>query len=81
MDFPRLIAAVAISVRGIGSLASAESPSGSPRVAHSDGNPLYIEELTRSLLESQFLRDEDDRYTLVEALPPSMVPTSLTTSC
>jgi class 3 adenylate cyclase/tetratricopeptide (TPR) repeat protein len=48
-------------------------------VARTDGIPLFIEELTKSVLESQLLREEHDRYTLVEALPP-MVPTTLSAS-
>jgi class 3 adenylate cyclase len=42
-----------------------------------DGVPLFIEELTRSVLESGLLRDEGDRYVLDGALPPFAIPTSL----
>ena len=38
-------------------------------VAHADGVPLFIEELTRSVLESRLLHEEDDRYTLVSRCP------------
>ncbi|HEY2530514.1 MAG TPA: AAA family ATPase [Xanthobacteraceae bacterium] len=42
-----------------------------------DGVPLFIEELTKSVLESGMLREETDRYMLDGALPPFAVPTSL----
>jgi class 3 adenylate cyclase/tetratricopeptide (TPR) repeat protein len=46
-------------------------------VAHTDGVPLFVEELTKSVLESGLLREEGDRYTLVAPLPPVAIPTSL----
>jgi class 3 adenylate cyclase len=46
-------------------------------VARADGIPLFIEELTKSLLESRFLRDENNRYTLVEPLPALDIPDTL----
>ncbi|MBV9198701.1 MAG: AAA family ATPase [Alphaproteobacteria bacterium] len=42
-----------------------------------DGVPLYIEELTKSVLESGLLREEADRYVLEGSLPPLAIPTSL----
>jgi class 3 adenylate cyclase/tetratricopeptide (TPR) repeat protein len=45
-----------------------------------DGIPLFVEELTRSVLESGVLREEADRYVLDGALPPLAVPTSLNAS-
>src|SRR5437764_4340879 len=42
-----------------------------------DGVPLFVEELTRSVLESGLLREETDRYVLDRALPPLAIPTSL----
>ncbi len=42
-----------------------------------DGVPLFVEELTKSLLESGLLREERDRYVLDRALPPLAIPTSL----
>jgi class 3 adenylate cyclase/predicted ATPase len=42
-----------------------------------DGVPLFIEELTKSVLESSLLRAEADRYVLDGALPPFAIPTSL----
>ena len=42
-----------------------------------DGVPLFIEELTRSVLESGLLREETDRYVLDRALPPFAIPTTL----
>ncbi len=37
-------------------------------VAHADGVPLFIEELTKSMLESPLLHEEADRYTALESL-------------
>src|SRR5207237_781859 len=42
-----------------------------------DGVPLFVEELTKSVLESRLLRAERDRYVLDRALPPFAIPTSL----
>jgi class 3 adenylate cyclase/tetratricopeptide (TPR) repeat protein len=42
-----------------------------------DGVPLFIEELTKSVLESGLLREETDRYVLDQALPPLSIPASL----
>jgi predicted ATPase len=42
-----------------------------------DGVPLFVEELTRSVLESGLLREETDRYVLDRALPPLAIPTTL----
>jgi len=42
-----------------------------------DGVPLFVEELTRSVLESGLLREEADRYGLDGALPPFAIPTTL----
>jgi predicted ATPase len=42
-----------------------------------DGVPLFVEELTKSVLESGLLREEGDRYVLDGALPPFALPTSL----
>jgi class 3 adenylate cyclase len=49
-------------------------------VAHADGVPLFIEELTKSVLESRLLHEEDDRYTLLEPLPVLAIPTTLSAS-
>ena len=46
-------------------------------VDRTDGVPLFVEELTRSVLESGLLREEGDRYVLDGALPPLAIPTSL----
>jgi predicted ATPase/DNA-binding winged helix-turn-helix (wHTH) protein len=42
-----------------------------------DGVPLFVEELTKSVLESELLRAEADRYALDGVLPPFAIPTSL----
>jgi len=46
-------------------------------VDRTDGVPLFIEELTKSVLESGLLREERDRYVLDRALPSVAIPTSL----
>jgi class 3 adenylate cyclase/predicted ATPase len=45
-----------------------------------DGVPLFIEELTKSILESGLLREEEDHYILEASLPPLAIPTSLQAS-
>jgi class 3 adenylate cyclase/predicted ATPase len=42
-----------------------------------DGVPLFVEELTKGVLESGLLREEADRYVLDRALPPFAIPTTL----
>lgn len=42
-----------------------------------DGVPLFVEELTRSVLESGLLREEEDRYVLVGPLTPLAIPATL----
>ena len=42
-----------------------------------DGVPLFVEELTKSVLESGLLREERDRYVLDRAPPPFAIPTTL----
>jgi hypothetical protein len=42
-----------------------------------DGVPLFVEELTKSVLESGLLREDRDRYMLDGALPPLAIPTTL----
>jgi class 3 adenylate cyclase/predicted ATPase len=46
-------------------------------VDRADGVPLFVEELTKSVLESGVLREEADRYVLDGALPHFTIPTSL----
>jgi predicted ATPase len=46
-------------------------------VDRTDGVPLFVEELTKSVLESGLLREEADRYVLDRSLPPFAIPTSL----
>jgi class 3 adenylate cyclase/tetratricopeptide (TPR) repeat protein len=46
-------------------------------VARAGGIPLFIEELTKSLLESRLLHEEDDRYILLEPLPDRAIPDTL----
>jgi predicted ATPase len=49
-------------------------------IGRTDGVPLFIEELTKSVLESGLLREQSDRYVLDGALPPLAIPTSLNDS-
>jgi predicted ATPase len=56
------------------------SPRGSPTykiLARTDGVPLFIEELTKTVLESGLLREADDRYELTGPLPPLANPSTL----
>jgi class 3 adenylate cyclase/predicted ATPase len=46
-------------------------------VARTDGVPLFVEELTKAVLESGLLRDAGDRYELSGPLPPLAIPTTL----
>ena len=46
-------------------------------LARTDGVPLFLEELTKTIIESGLLREEDGRYALDGALPPRAIPTTL----
>jgi class 3 adenylate cyclase/tetratricopeptide (TPR) repeat protein len=46
-------------------------------VKKTDGVPLFVEELTKMVLESGFLREEDTRYVLTKPLPALAIPTTL----
>jgi len=46
-------------------------------LARTDGIPLFVEELTRSVLESGLLREEGDRYELQGPLSALAIPVSL----
>jgi predicted ATPase len=46
-------------------------------VAKTDGVPLFLEELTKMVLESGLLQEGDDRYALTGSLPPLAIPTTL----
>jgi tetratricopeptide (TPR) repeat protein len=46
-------------------------------VERADGIPLFIEELTKTLLEGSLLREQDGRYVLDGPLPPLAIPSSL----
>ncbi|MCK1636114.1 AAA family ATPase [Bradyrhizobium sp. 157] len=46
-------------------------------VAKTDGVPLFVEELTRTVIETNLLRDEGDHYALAGPLPPMAIPTTL----
>ena len=49
-------------------------------VQRADGIPLFIEELTKTILESSFVREEDGNYRLDGPLPSSAIPSSLQAS-
>jgi class 3 adenylate cyclase len=49
-------------------------------VDRTDGVPLFIEELTKAVVESRVLTDAGDRYTMAGPLPPLAIPTSLNAS-
>src|SRR6185437_15391950 len=42
-----------------------------------DGVPLFVEELTKSVLESELLREEGGAYVLTSALTPLAIPSTL----
>ena len=46
-------------------------------VAQTDGVPLFVEELTKTVLESGLLRDAGDCYELAGSLPPLAIPSTL----
>ncbi|MCZ6679230.1 MAG: AAA family ATPase [Candidatus Poribacteria bacterium] len=46
-------------------------------VARTDGNPLFVEELTKMVLESGMLRKQGNHYELTGPLPPLVVPATL----
>jgi class 3 adenylate cyclase/predicted ATPase len=46
-------------------------------ISKTDGVPLFIEELTKAVLESGLLRDAGDRYVIDGPLPPLAIPTTL----
>ena len=49
-------------------------------IERADGIPLFIEELTKTLLDGDLLREEADRYVLERPLPPLAIPSSLNAS-
>jgi class 3 adenylate cyclase/tetratricopeptide (TPR) repeat protein len=46
-------------------------------IAKTDGVPLFVEELTKTVLESDLLEETEDRYVLSMPLQPLAIPTSL----
>ena len=46
-------------------------------VAKTDGVPLFVEELTKMVLESGLLQEREDCYELIGPLPPLAIPTTL----
>ena len=46
-------------------------------IERTDGIPLFIEELTKTLIEGDLLRTQDGRYVLTDRLPPQVIPSSL----
>ncbi len=46
-------------------------------VARSEGIPLFVEELTKAVLESGFVSEQSDRFLLSGPLPPSSIPATL----
>ena len=49
-------------------------------IDRTDGVPLFIEELTKTVVESGVLTDLGDRYTVAGPVPPLAIPTSLNAS-
>ncbi|UPK40979.1 hypothetical protein IVB18_49620 (plasmid) [Bradyrhizobium sp. 186] len=46
-------------------------------MAKTDGVPLFVEELTKTVLESGLLREQGNCYELIGPLPPLAIPTTL----
>ena len=46
-------------------------------VAKTDGVPLFVEELTKTVLESGLLREDNGSYVLTSALTPLAIPSTL----
>src|SRR5262249_20454974 len=46
-------------------------------LARTDGVPLFVEELTKTVLESGLLRESNGRYVLEHPLPPLAIPSTL----
>jgi class 3 adenylate cyclase/predicted ATPase len=46
-------------------------------VQRADGIPLFVEELTKTLLEARLLREQEGRYILDGPLPPLAIPSTL----
>lgn len=46
-------------------------------VAKTDGVPLFVEELTKMVLESGLLQEQEDRYALMGPFPPLAIPATL----
>jgi predicted ATPase len=46
-------------------------------VARTDGVPLFVEELTKMVLESGLLQEREERYELAGPLPPLAIPATL----
>jgi predicted ATPase/class 3 adenylate cyclase len=46
-------------------------------ITKTDGVPLFVEELTKTVLESGLLREQVDHYTLRAPLPPLAIPATL----
>ena len=46
-------------------------------IAKTDGVPLFVEELTKMIIESPLVRERDDRYALMGPLPTHTIPSTL----
>jgi class 3 adenylate cyclase/predicted ATPase len=46
-------------------------------VAKTDGVPLFVEELTKTVLEADWLQEQEDHYTLTGPLPSLAIPATL----
>ena len=46
-------------------------------IARTGGVPLFVEAVTRTIIETGVLRELDDRYELTEPLPPGLIPATV----
>lgn len=49
-------------------------------LARTDGVPLFVEELTKTVLETGLLQEQGDHYALSRPLPPMAIPSTLSAS-
>jgi len=46
-------------------------------LSRTDGNPLFVEELSKMMIESGLMREANGKFELIDALPPKAIPSTL----
>jgi predicted ATPase len=78
LDLTRLLPNEAAEIaRGVAQGKSLPAEIVADVVSKTDGVPLFVEELTKMLLESGMLDERADRYELTRSLPPLAIPNTL----